>query len=140
MTFKSRIVQIKTLPPDSGISYGRTYVTHKETRIAVIPVGYNDGYMRSLSNKGEVLIGGRRARILGTVCMNMFMVDISDIPNVQVNDEVVLLGKQRDEIITADEVAERAGTISYEIYCTIGSRNRRVYKGNLDGVLKNGLE
>jgi alanine racemase len=140
MTFKSQIVQIKTLPPDTGISYGRTHITHKETRIAVLPVGYDNGYMRSLSNKGEVLIGGSRARILGTICMNMFMVDISDIPDVQVNDEVVLLGRQMDEIITADEIAEKAGTISYEIYCALGSRNPRVYKANLDGTLKNGLE
>jgi alanine racemase len=96
--------------------------------------------MRRLSNKSEVLISGRRARILGTVCMNMLMVDISDIPDVRVNDEVVLLGKQVDEIITADEIAEKAGTISYEIYCAIGSRNPRVYRGNLDGLSENGLK
>jgi len=128
MTFKSRIIQIKRLPPNSGISYGRTYVTPREALIATIPVGYDNGYMKSLSNKGEVLIGGRRAKIVGTVCMNLLMIDVTNIPNVQVNDEVVLLGRQMKDVITAEEIAEKAGTISYDIYCAFGNRNQRVYK------------
>lgn len=132
MTFKSRIVQIKTVPPNSSISYGRTYITERESIIATIPVGYDNGYMRSLSNKGEVLIAGKRTRILGAVCMNLLMADITDVPDVQVNDEVVLLGRQADEVITCEEIAEKAGTISYEIYCALGGKNQKIYKRNLD--------
>lgn len=132
MTFKSRIVQIKTVPPNSSISYGRTYITERESIIATIPVGYDNGYMRSLSNKGEVLIAGRRTMILGAVCMNLLMIDITDIPDIKVNDEVVLLGRQADEVITCEEIAEKAGTISYEIYCALGGRNQKIYKRNLD--------
>jgi len=132
MTFKSRIIQIKRLPPNSGISYGRTYITPREVLIATIPVGYDNGYIKSLSNKGEVLIGGRRANVVGTVCMNLLMVDVTNVPNVQVNDEVVLLGRQMEDVITAEEVAEKAGTISYEIYCAFGNRNQRVYKEELE--------
>ncbi|HIC90698.1 MAG TPA: alanine racemase [Syntrophaceae bacterium] len=128
MTFKSKIIQIKRLPPNSGISYGRTYITPGEALIATIPVGYDNGYMKSLSNKGEVLIGGRRAKIVGVVCMNLLMAEVTNIPNVQVNDEVVLLGSQMKDVITAEEIAERAGTISYEIYCALGNRNQRIYK------------
>ena len=127
MSFTTRVVQIKTIPAGQGISYGHTYVTTQPTRLAVLPVGYEDGFSRQLSNCGEVLIHGRRAPVRGRVCMNLCMVDITDIEGVCIGDEVMLLGKQGEEIITADEIAGRIGTISYEVLCMIGNNNQRTY-------------
>ncbi len=127
MSFKTRIIYQKKLPPKTGISYGHTFVTDKETRVAVLPIGYDHGLYRSLSNKGEVLIRGIRARILGTVCMHLTMIDITQIPDIDVEEEVVVLGKQGEEVITAEEIAKKAGTISYDIVCALGSRNPRRY-------------
>jgi alanine racemase len=127
MTFKSKVIQIKTVPPGTSVSYGRTYTTQKRATIATIPVGYDDGYSRLLSNNGEVLIRGRRVPVVGRVCMNLTMLDVSSVPDVVVGDEVVLLGCQGKERITAEEIATRIGTISYEVYCTFGKSNRRVY-------------
>lgn len=127
MTFKTRVIQVRTVSPDTSISYGRTYVTKQQSTIATIPVGYDDGYSRLLSNRGEVLIRGQRVPVVGRVCMNLTMVDVTRVEGVAVGDEVVLLGGQGKERITAEEIAERIGTISYEIYCTIGKSNRRVY-------------
>ena len=127
MSFKTRIIQIKEVGPGYGISYGHTYVTRRKSRIAVLPVGYADGYLRKLSNKAQVLIGGRRAPVCGRVCMNATMVDVTDIPPVNLGDEVVLLGQQGDERITADEMAQWMDTISYEVLCLFGSFNERVY-------------
>jgi len=127
MSFKSRVAQVKKIPAGRGISYGHTHVTRRETMIAVLPVGYDDGYGRGLSNRGQVLIHGRRALILGRVCMNACMVDITDIPQVVAGDEVVLLGRQGEEVISADEIAAWLGTISYEVLCNIGGKNRRFY-------------
>jgi alanine racemase len=129
MAFKSRIIQIKTVPPGTPVSYGGTYTTEEKCTIATIPVGYDDGYSRLLSNTGEVLIHGRRAPILGRVCMNLTMVDVTSINGVKTGDDVVLLGAQGKDRITAEEIAEKTGTISYEVYCTIGKSNRRVYVG-----------
>lgn len=128
MSFTSRVIQVKTVPAGSGVSYGHTYITPHATRLAVIPVGYEDGYMRVLSNRAEVLIGGRRAPIRGRICMNMCMADVTGFDDVQAGDEVVLLGSQGSETITADEIAQWAGTISYEVLCLIGNNNERVYK------------
>jgi alanine racemase len=127
MSFKTRIVQIKELDAGCGISYGHTFVTCRKSRIAVLPVGYADGYLRKLSNRAEVLIGGRRAPVCGRVCMNATMVDITDLPPVHPGDEVVLLGCQGDAIITADEIAKWMETISYEVLCLFGTFNERVY-------------
>ena len=127
MSFKSRIVQIKELEAGSGVSYGHTFVTRRKTRIAVVPVGYADGYLRKLSNRAEVLIGGRRAPVCGRVCMNATMVDTTDLPPVHAGNEVVLLGRQENEEISADEIAQWMGTISYEVLCLFGSFNNRVY-------------
>jgi alanine racemase len=127
MSFKTRIVQIKELEPGCGISYGHTFVTRRKSRIAVLPVGYADGYLRKLSNRGEVLIGGRRAPVCGRVCMNATMVDITDLEGVQTGDEVVLLGRQGEASITADEVAKWLETISYEVLCLFGTFNERFY-------------
>ena len=127
MSFKTRVIQIKEVGPGYGISYGHTFVTSRKSRIAVLPVGYADGYLRKLSNKAQVLIGGRRAPVCGRVCMNATLVDVTDLPPVRTGDEVVLLGHQGDEEITADEIAEWMETISYEVLCLFGSFNERVY-------------
>ena len=127
MTFKSRVIQIRTVPPDTSVSYGRTYMTQERCTIATIPVGYDDGYSRLLSNNGQVLIHGRRVPVVGRVCMNLTMVDVTGVEGVAVGDEVVLLGAQGKERITAEEIAARIGTINYEVYCTLGKSNRRVY-------------
>jgi len=127
MTFKSQVIQVKTVPPGTSVSYGCTYTTQDSTTIAILPVGYDDGYNRLLSNNGEVLIHGQRAPVVGRICMNLTMADVSGMVDVAVGDEVVLLGSQGSERITAEEVATRIGTISYEVYCTLGKSNRRVY-------------
>jgi len=105
MSMRTRVVQVKTLPAGSGISYGHTYRTTEATRVAVLPIGYEDGFTRALSNRAEVLIGGRRAPVRGRVCMNMCMVDVTAINGVRAGDEVVVLGRQGGESITADDLA-----------------------------------
>ena len=127
LSWKSKVLTLKQVPKGWSISYGRTYITPTEKRIAIIPVGYADGYNRHFSNKGHVLIRGRRAPIIGLVCMDQFMVDVTDIPDVTVGDEVVLIGKQGKEKITADDLARQLGTINYEIICGIAHRVPRVY-------------
>jgi len=127
MSFKTRVVQVKELDAGCGISYGHTFVTRRRSRIAVLPVGYADGYLRKLSNRAEVLIGGRRAPVCGRVCMNATMVDVTDLEPVHSGDETVLLGKQHDDEITADEIAGWLETISYEVLCLFGSFNEKVY-------------
>jgi alanine racemase len=127
MSFKSRVIQIRTVPPGTSISYGCTHKTEERRSIATIPVGYDDGYSRLLSNNGEVLIHGQRVPVVGRVCMNLTMVDVTGLEGVAVGDEVVLLGSQGKERITAEEIAAKIGTINYEVYCTIGKSNRRVY-------------
>ncbi len=130
MSLKSQVAHVKTLPAGYGISYGATYVTPDERRIATIPVGYGDGYARSLSNKGDVLIRGRRAPICGRVCMDQFMVDVTDIPDVCVGDKVTLIGTDGEEHITLEELGEKSGRFNYEFACDLGKRIPRVfYKG-----------
>ena len=128
LSWKSRVLTLKHVPKGWSISYGRTYITPTEKRIAIIPVGYADGYNRHLSNTGHVLIRGRSVPIVGLVCMDQFMVDVTDTPDVTIGDEVVLIGKQNDEEITADDLALQLGTINYEIICGIAHRIPRVYK------------
>jgi len=127
LTLKTRIVFIKDVEPGSTISYGRTYITKSKARLAAIPIGYGDGYSRLLSNKGEVLIKGKRAPIVGRVCMDQSIVDVSEIPEVSVGDEVVLIGKQGHERINVEEIAEKTGTIPNEVFCMISKRVPRVY-------------
>jgi alanine racemase len=122
MTWKSVIAQVKTLPPNHPVGYGNTYMTRDEERIAVIPVGYADGLRRAPVNWGYVLVGGEYAPILGRVSMEKITVSVKDIPNVQIGDEVVLLGRQGDKTITAEDIAERLGTINYEVVCSILAR------------------
>ncbi|MBQ7718879.1 MAG: alanine racemase [Clostridia bacterium] len=127
LAFKTHIVHIKTLPKGIGISYNHTFVTERETVVATIPVGYADGYPRSLSNKGRVLIHGQYAKILGNICMDQFMVDVTGIKDISIDDDVTLIGTDGNNKITAEEVADLAGTINYEIICGIGKRVPRVY-------------
>jgi alanine racemase len=128
MTLKTRIGLLKKVPAGEGISYGGTFVTKRESLIATLPVGYADGYNRKLSNQGEVLIRGRRAPVIGRVCMDYIMADVTDIPKACQGDEVVLMGRQGKEQITAEEIAEKIGSISYEVLCLVGKRVPRVYK------------
>ena len=115
-SFKTRIVFLKELPAGECISYGRTYATTKRrTKIASLPVGYADGYNRLLSNQGEVLVRGRRFPVIGRVCMDQCMIDVTNLPQVKIGDEVVLWGRQGQEEITVEEIAEKIGTINYEI-------------------------
>ena len=119
LTWKTRIVQIKDLPEDSYIGYGCTYRATRPIRVAVLPVGYADGYDRKLGNTAYVLIRGKRAPVIGRVCMNLAMVDISDIPQAGLEEEVVLLGRDGEERVSAETMAEWAGTINYEIVTRI---------------------
>lgn len=115
LSLKTKVAMVKTIPAGEGVSYGSTYITEKDIKVAVLPIGYYDGVDRKLSNQGEVLIGGKRARILGRVCMNIIIVDISDVPSVELEDEVVLIGKQGDDEISVEEWADKIGTINYEV-------------------------
>lgn len=133
MELKSHISYIKDLEPGASISYGGTYTADKKIRVATIPAGYADGYPRTLSNKGWVLIHGQKAPILGRVCMDQFMVNVSDIPDVKAGDEVTLIGKDGDEFISIETFGDMSGRFSYEFACDISKRVPRVY-------LKNGKE
>ena len=127
MELKSHVTYVKDVPEGAAISYGGTYVADKKRRVATIPVGYADGYSRQLSNKGWVLIHGKRAGILGRVCMDQFMVDVTDIPDVCKGDEVTLIGRDGDEFISMDEMGELSGRFSYEFACDISTRVPRIY-------------
>lgn len=132
MRFKTRVIQVKEVPAGWGLSYGHIFVTSRPTRVAVLPVGYDDGYLRKLSNRAQVLIHGRRAPVCGRICMNACMVDVTDFPvsaGVRTGDEVMLMGRQQQEEINAEEVAGWLETISYEVLCLFGGRNQRVYTG-----------
>lgn len=128
MSFKTRVVYVKDVPAGSSISYGRSFITQKPMKVATLPVGYGDGYLRALSNKADVLIKGKRRRVLGNVTMDMMMVDITDGPEVSVGDEAVLAGRQGDEEISWAELAEKAGTIDYELCTLLMQRVPRIYK------------
>ena len=129
MRFVSQIAQIKDLPSGEGVSYGHRFVTTRDSKIAAVPVGYADGYNRLLTNCGEALIRGRRVPVAGTVCMDWILVDVTSLPDVQVGDQVVLLGRDDEEIITAEEWADKVGTITYEVFCNISKRVPRVFVG-----------
>jgi alanine racemase len=128
LRWRTEVVRVKTLPPDSPVGYGLTFRTQRESRIATIAIGYADGYNRLLSNSGEVLVLGRRSKIVGRVSMDLVTIDVTDIDGVSVGDEVVLLGRQGDEEISAEEIAGRLGTISYEVLCSVGARVPRIYR------------
>ena len=127
MEIKSHIAYIKTVEPGTQVSYGGTYTTQRPTRIATIPVGYADGYARGLSNRGSVLIHGRRAPILGRVCMDQFMVDVTEIPEAKELDEATLLGKDGEDCIAMEELGDLSGRFNYEFACCISKRVPRIY-------------
>lgn len=127
MSLKSHITMVKTIKAGCSVSYGATWTADKDTVVATVPVGYADGYMRILSNKGYVLIHGKKAPIIGRICMDQLMVDVTKISKVKQFEEVVLIGKQKDAEITAEEIAELADTINYEIVCAVSERVPRVY-------------
>ena len=130
MSLYSHIIYCKTIHAGQSVSYGGLFTATKDTRVATIPVGYGDGYPRSLSGKGYVLIHGKKAPILGRVCMDQFMVDISGIPGAMEGDKVTLLGADGQERITAEELGELSGRFNYEFVCTLGKRIPRVYRRN----------
>lgn len=135
MSLKTRIVQIRQIRSGESVGYGRAYTATSQKTVATLPIGYADGYSRLLSGKAEVLIHGHRAKVIGNICMDMCMVDISSIENVSIDDEVILFGNQDGVVLPVDELAAILGTINYEIVCGIGRRVPRVYIDN-GNVLK----
>lgn len=127
MSLKSHLALIKTIPASSHVSYGATFIAKRATKLGVVPIGYADGYPFRVAHKASVLISGRRVPVLGRVTMDMIMCDLTDLPQVAVGDEVVLLGQQQNESISADELAAWAETIPYEILCGVSKRMPRVY-------------
>ena len=127
LRWESRVTHLKTLEPGREIGYGGTYTTTRPTRVATIPVGYADGYRRNLSGRFHVLIRGKKAPILGRICMDQMMVDVTHIPDVQPDDRVVLVGRDGDETITVEEIAARGDSLNYEFVCGISRRVPRVY-------------
>mgnify|MGYP005776126827 FL=1 len=137
MSWKSFVSYLKTVPAGTPVSYGGTFVTDRPTRIATIPVGYGDGYSRNLSGKGEILIHGKRVPVLGRICMDQFMADVTDVDDVKEGDMVTLIGRDGGEEITAEEMAERSGGFHYEILCNVGKRMPRVYvEGGKNAAVK----
>ena len=127
LTLKTRVAQVRDLKEGASVSYGRTYTVSRLSRIAVLPIGYADGYSRGLSNRGAVLIKGRRAAIVGRVCMDMTMVNVTDIPGVAAGEPVIVIGQQGGDHITAADLAAWLDTIPYEVLCAIGPRIPRIY-------------
>lgn len=128
LSLKTRIVYVKDVAAGASISYGRSFIAPKPMKVATLPLGYGDGYLRALSNKGEVLVRGQRCRVLGNVTMDMLMIDISHVPGAMVGDEVVVVGTQGNEEITLAELAQKAGTIDYELCTLLMPRVPRIYK------------
>ncbi len=127
MELKSIVSMVKTVKPQTSVSYGRRFVTEQETTIATVPIGYADGYPRGLYVQGSMLVHGRRAKIIGRVCMDQLMLDVSAIPDVREGDTVTVIGRDGHNEITADELADYSGTINYELVCMISKRVPRVY-------------
>ena len=127
MSFRTRVLYLKQVPAGSPLSYGQTFRTKRPSRIATLPVGYADGVRRALSNRGSVLVRGRRAPVVGNVTMDLTLVDVTDVPGAAEGDEVVLFGRSEETTLPVEEVAEAVGTIPYEILCGVGRRVPRVY-------------
>jgi alanine racemase len=132
LALKAKITQLKHVPAGTMVSYGCTYKTPQPTTIATIPVGYGDGYNRRMSNRGQVLVRGKRAPIVGRVCMDLSMIDVGHVNDVAVGDEVVLIGRQGEDMISADEVADTLDTINYEVVTALTARVTRMYIKSLD--------
>jgi alanine racemase len=127
MRFSSRIIQVKDVPGGTGLGYGHIFTTERPSRIAIIPAGYEDGFLRSLSNTARALVHGHRVPVVGRISMNLTMLDVTGLADVENGDEVVLLGRQGNDEITADEIAGWMDTINYEVLCLFGNLNNRVY-------------
>ena len=127
LEWKAHVINVKTVDEGHGVSYGKTYITKRNNKIATLSIGYADGYPRSLSSKGRVLIHGKYAPIIGRICMDQMMIDVTHIDNVEIEDEVTLVGKDGDNIISVEELADMAGSFNYEFVCAIGKRVPRVY-------------
>lgn len=127
MSIKAKISYLKTVPAQFSIGYGKLFTTEKESLIATLPLGYADGYSRCLSGKGRVIVNGVYAPVVGNICMDQCMIDVTHVPHVKMGDEVVLMGNQKGLSITAEELAEKTGTINYEILCAFGQRLPKVY-------------
>ena len=130
MSWKSIVTMVKTVEAGSAVSYGRTFQSEREMKLATVAIGYADGYSRLFSSKADVLIHGKRCKITGRVCMDQMMVDVTDVPDVKIGDEVTLFGTDGSETISADELARIEGTINYEIICNVGRRVPRIYLKN----------
>ncbi|NOZ24506.1 MAG: alanine racemase [Nitrospirae bacterium] len=130
MSVKTRLLAVRRIKKGMSVSYGRTFIAMRDTVVGVLPVGYADGLMRSASNNAEVVVRGKRAPVIGRVCMDLTMIDLTDIGGVKEGDEVVIVGSQGRESVSVEELAAKAGTIAYEILTSIGSRNRRIYLEN----------
>jgi alanine racemase len=127
LTFKSRVVYLKDVPSETPLGYGEAFHTRRPSRIATVPVGYADGLNRALSNRGHAIVGGRLARLVGSISMDLALLDVTDIPGVNVGDEVMLLGRSQQASITALDIAQMLGTVPYEVLCLIGKRVPRLY-------------
>jgi alanine racemase len=127
MSLKSKVIYLKKVKKGATISYGKTYITNKSTTIAILPIGYEDGYNRLLSNQGEVIIRGKRVRIAGRVCMDQTIIDVGEVSDIEVGDEVVLIGKQGKERISVEEIAKKVNTVPHEVICRIAERIPRIY-------------
>ena len=127
MEVKASLVYVKKVPAGTPISYGASYVTERKSLIATLPLGYADGLSRTLSGKGRVIINGCYAPIVGQICMDQCMVDVTDVPDVKQYDDAVVMGTAGDKAVTADEIAEKTGTISYEVVCRFGQRLPKVF-------------
>ncbi|HBT20778.1 MAG TPA: alanine racemase [Peptococcaceae bacterium] len=135
LSLKAQVASVKRMKAGSSISYGCTYTLKKDSLVAVLPIGYADGYSWLLSNKGYVLVGGKRVPIIGRVCMDQLMVDVSSVPDVKIGDEAVFIGRQGAEEITAEDIARWIGTINYEVICMISERVPRRYLSHQKGIL-----
>ncbi len=129
LTWSTRLLSLKSVPPGTKIGYNRTFTTKRSSRIGVLPVGYADGYPRLLSNRAQVLVKGRKAPVRGIVCMDLTMIDLTNVPGAKIGDEVILIGRQGNKQITAQDLASMAQTITYEIFCRISERVERVFIG-----------
>lgn len=130
MTWRTQIISLKDFPAHSPLSYGGTYITKRPSKIAVVPVGYADGYSRAFSNKGVMLLRGKRVPVVGRVCMDLTLLDVSDLNRAEIGDEVLILGTQGEESLRAEELAQILGTISYEIFCAVAARVPRLMVNN----------